>query len=390
MRLKTWKLFVGLSGLAVAVLGCSLAGRTAGDQGTAVAATDPASTDVSQTASDPAELCPTPDASTTLYLSRENGFCFLVPLGIEVRPDPLRPDEMIFLQGPREAAGPKQQETAAVWMQVAQNGPADGLDSAGYAQAWAERYGVSEVFGPPDPPLETVPATLGGVPATILKNLPGMIRMQSAFLVADDVKYQLSLAPQPGDVPELDAAAQQLWDTVTGSIAFFPRENPPPDVRAGDVCPEPTAETTFYSNDRLGLCALLPKDFLPHPEFSDVFVGGPVIGQDPDFGEVRTSVSFGSYGHVGAQTPMDLMAERMEFVQPGTLEEVSLGGYPAVTYTDINGAWPSQLAMILVDGDVYTVLVQPWDETRFPDGVPHAERAWQTLVESLAFYDPWR
>ena len=285
-------------GLAVVALvsACSLIPTTVPPPGTSVAATNPAPTDVPQTSSNPAEVCPTPDANTTLYLSRENGFCFLVPLGIEVRPDPLRPDEMIFLQGPRETAGPKQQETAAVWMQVAQNGPADGLDSAGYAQAWAERYGVSEVFGPPDPPLETVPATLGGLPATVLKNIPGMLRMQSAFVVADDVKYQVSLAPQPGDVPELEAPAQALWETVTGSIVFFPRENPPPDVRASDVCPEPTAEATFYSNDRLGLCTLLPKDFMPHPEFSDVFVGGPVVGQDPDFGEVRTSVSFGSFG----------------------------------------------------------------------------------------------
>ena len=84
------------------------------------------------------------------------------------------------------------------------------------------------------------------------------------------------------------------------------------------------------------------------------------------------------------------MTDRMEFVQPGTLEEVTLGGYPAVTYIDINGAWPSQLALIQVDGDVYTILVQPWDAERFPEGVPHAERAWQTLVDSLAFYDPWR
>ena len=91
-------------GLAVVALvsACSLIPTTVPPPGTSVAATNPAPTDVPQTSSNPAEVCPTPDANTTLYLSRENGFCFLVPLGIEVRPDPLRPDEMIFLQGPRD------------------------------------------------------------------------------------------------------------------------------------------------------------------------------------------------------------------------------------------------------------------------------------------------
>lgn len=377
---------LGLAALAIASA-CSLIPLASQSNETSVAATNPAPT---AGPVDTAEVCPTPDADTTLYLSRENGFCMLVPFGIEIRADPLRPDEMIFLQGLRETAGPKQQETAAVWMQVAQNGPADGLDSAGYAQKWSEFYGVSDVFGPPDPPVEPEVATLGGLPATVLKNLPGMIRMQSAFVVADGVKYQLTLAPQPGDVPERDAAAQSLWDTVTGSIAFFPRENPSPDVRAEQVCPEAVEGTFAYRSDRLGVCTLLPADFEPHPEIPEVFVGGPVVGQDPDFGEVRTTLAFGTFGYTEAATPADFLSERMQFIEPGSLEAATLGGHPAATYIDTNGAWPSRQAVILVDGDVYTLMVQPWDVVRFPDGMPVAERAWQTVTDNLAFFDPWR
>lgn len=377
---------LGLAALAIASA-CSLIPLASQSNETSVAATNPAPT---AGPIDPAEVCPTPDADTTLYLSRENGFCMLVPFGIEIRADPLRPDEMIFLQGLRETAGPKQQETAAVWMQVAQNGPADGLDSAGYAQKWSEFYRVSDVFGPPDPPVEPEVATLGGLPATVLKNLPGMIRMQSAFVVADGVKYQLTLAPQPGDVPERDAAAQSLWDTVTGSIAFFPRENPSPDVRAEQVCPEAVEGTFAYRSDRLGVCTLLPADFEPHPEIPEVFVGGPVVGQDPDFGEVRTTLAFGTFGYTEAATPADFLSERMQFIEPGSLAAATLGGHPAATYIDTNGAWPSRQAVILVDGDVYTLMVQPWDVVRFPDGIPHAERAWETITSNLAFFDPWR
>lgn len=385
-RRNRWWMGFGLVALVLATA-CSLIPLASQPDETSIAATNPAPT---AEPIDPAEVCPTPDAATTLYLSRENGFCMLVPLGIEVNLDPLRPDEMIFLQGPREAAGPKQQETAAVWMQVAQNGPADGLDSAAYAKKWSELYAVSDVFGLPDPQVEPEAATLGGLPATVLKNLPGMIRMQSAFVVAEDVKYQLTLAPQPGDVPELEAAAQMLWDTVTSSIAFFPRENPAPAVRADDVCPEAVEGTFAYRSDRLGVCALLPTDFELHPEIAEVFVGGPVIGTDPDFGEVRTTLAFGTWGHTDAASPADFLSERMQFIAPGSLEEAALGGYPAATFIDTNGAWPSRQAVFLVDGDVYTLMVQPWDAARFPDGVPVAEQAWNTVTDNLAFFDPWR
>ena len=214
--------------------------------------------------------------------------------------------------------------------------------------------------------------------------------MQSAFTIADEVKYQLTLAPQPGDVPELDAAAQTLWDTVTDSIVFFPRENPAPPVRAEDVCPEAVEGTVAYRSDQLGACTLLPADFQPHPEIAEVFVGGPVVGTDPDFGEVRTTLAFGTFGHSEASAPSELLDERMQFIQPGTLEEISLGGYPAATFIDTNGAWPSRQAIVLVDGDVYTILVQPEDPTRFPEGVPIARQAWQTIRDHLAFFDPWR
>ena len=384
-----WWMGLGMAGLVLSTA-CSLIPLGAALQPTTIAATQPAPAGEPPAAVDPQVICPTPDASTTLYISRDNGFCMLVPLGIELTNDPLRPDEKIFLQGPRETLGPKQQEGAAVWMQVAQNGPAEGLDSAGYAQKWSELYGVSEVFGPPDPPLESESATIGGEQATILRNLPGMIRMQSAFVVADDVKYQLTLAPQPGDVPELDAAAQALWDTVTGSIVFFPRENPAPAIRAEDVCPTPVEGTLVYRSDRLGVCTLIPADFQPHPEIAEVFVGGQVVGEDPDFGDVRTTLAFGTFGHTDDTTLANLLSERVQFIQPGTLEEISLGGYPAATFIDTNGAWPSRQAVVLVDGDIYTILVQPEDPVRFPDGVPIAQEAWTTVAESIAFFDPWR
>ena len=58
------------------------------------------------------------------------------------------------------------------------------------------------------------------------RDLPGFSPQRSAFIVANDIKYKITLQPQPQDLPELAEAAQQFWDTVTQSIVFFRRRTP--------------------------------------------------------------------------------------------------------------------------------------------------------------------
>lgn len=87
---------------------------------------------------------------------------------------------------------------------------------------------------------------------------------------------------------------------------------------------------------------------------------------------------------------MDMLQERMDFIDPGSIVETRIGGYPAVVFKDVNGAWPSRQAFVVVNGDAYTILGQPWDPERFPDGIPQLDRVWETTVGNLRFFDPWR
>ena len=243
---------------------------------------------------DPASACPTPGEGNSLYISRENGFCFLYPVGFTLQPDWMRPDEALSLIGPTEPG--EAMEKITVTLSLAYNGPNDGLDSAAYANRWlAINYPDGSAPGPGDP------ATIGGQPAVLVNNLPGYGTQRGAFLVANGIKYSLILIPQPETVLSLTEPANLVWNTVTGSLAFFPPENARTVVRAADVCPAAGADTLLYQNDKDGYCYLYPSSFTPTADFPGQVIGGPVVLTNADFGEVRTSLTLGTFGYFPGQ-----------------------------------------------------------------------------------------
>jgi hypothetical protein len=357
-----------------------------GDSPTSAASGVPASTLVpTETPTpDPLALCPQPGVDTSLYINRENGYCLLVPAGFTIKNDELRPDDVLQLVGPRETLGPKQQEGVNVVQWVEYNGPAEGMDSAAYAREWQKRFTSSE-----DTPVESQ-ATAGGLPATVLSNLPGYARQRAAFVVANGARYRLSLMPQPEDLPELSEPAQRGWDTMLDSIVFFPPERPVAALRLAEACPQETSDTKRYASEVDGVCFLYPADFDAVPESPGIITGGPVVGTW-EAGDVRPSLAVGNYFSGTGLTPRQILDQRIEFVQPGSVADATMGGYPAVTFVDTNGAWPSRQAIVVVDeGRAYSILAQPVDAQRFPTAPPYVDNLWDTVIASLAFFDPWR
>jgi hypothetical protein len=333
---------------------------------------------------DPASLCPLPEEGTSLYLSRENGVCFLYPVGFTLRPDFSRPDTTLSLMGPMQSGD--SQEKIAVSMGIAYNGPADGLDSSAYFTRW---MALNYPSGSPDTASSLV--SIGGLPAVQAANLPGgMIAQRGAFLVANGIKYQLALVPRPEDLPELAAAAAQVWDTVTRTLVFFPPQNTRTTVRAADVCPTPGADTRLYQSDLDGYCFLYPAGFDPAPDFPGEIVGGPLLFTDPSFGEVRTSLTLGTFGSFPGQTPRQVLEPRGDLIDAGSITDATMGGFPAVTFRNPQGPWASKQAMISVNGMIYTIVAQPFEPDSHPDGIPYLDQLWNTVAGSLAFFDPFR
>jgi hypothetical protein len=316
-------------------------------------------------------------------VDRENGFCMLYPADFSVDADEQRPEESLLLLGPRQSDQPKTQEEISVVMSLEYNGPADGLDSAAYARKWHEYFGEGA-------PYQEAAATIGGQPAVVLSDLPGFAAQRSAFVVANGIKYRLSLSPQPEDMPELAEAASRGWETVTASLVFFPPENQRPVVRAEDVCPQETGDMRLYRRDLDGFCYLYPADFAPDPDWPGMVEGGPVLTEWPGLGDVQAYVNVGTFGHFEGQTPRQVLEPRMEQIDAASVQDASIGGYPAVTFRSLQGPWPSRQAMIVVDGDVYTIVGEPWDPQRYPDGIPYLDRLWEAVTVSLAFFEPWR
>ncbi len=330
---------------------------------------------------DPVTLCPTPGEGNSLYLSRENGFCFLYPSSYPVQPDGIRPDEVLSILGPREPG--ESMEPAVVVLGLAYNGPADGLTSGAYAERWFNLNTAGSGLA-----YEPFPGSIGGQDAVILRNIPGFYSQRAAFVVANGIRYQITLVPQPEDVAVLAEAATDLWNLVTGSLVFFPPENDRLTIRPEEVCPAASADTAVYRSDLDGYCYLYPTTFSPDPGLPGRVQGGPVVLTDADFGEVRTSLTLGTFGYFPGQNPRQVIEPRGDAVD--SLVDATMGGHPAVIFRNPQGPWASKQALILVDGFAYTIVAQPFEPGAYPGGMPYLNQLWDTVTGSLAFFTPWR
>jgi hypothetical protein len=336
---------------------------------------------------DVSTLCPAETEGATLYLSTENGVCFLYPVGFEMQPDVMRPDKAVILRGPSLTSG---MDRLWVTLNVDYNGPADGLDSAHYVEKWMElTYPGEHDLYPRDLGVTQEEAVIGETAATVMGNLPGFSPQRSAFIVANGIKYRITQQPQPQDLPELAEAAQQVWDTVTESIVFFPPQNTRPVVRPEDVCPNETEDNRLVVNLTGGYCLLYPADFAPDPEFPAAIIGGAELGPVEGFDSLRASLAVSSYG-LGEQSPEQALQPISEQIDTISVMTTTIGGYPAVIFDFTGGPWRQRNAQVLVGDTVYTFVGQPWDADKYPQALPDVERLWQTVSESIAFFDKWQ
>ena len=348
---------------------------------TAGVATNPApAASVSPTSptANPTAQCPTPGEGQALYVSRENGYCFLYPSAFSAQPDLMRPGQAVDLNGPGITQG---QDRAVLHLGVAANGPADGLDSQGYAEKWRTAYRM-------DPSLTIQSLNLNGQAAALIDNLPGgMFNQRQAFVVANGFKYQVTLSPRPEDVPQLAEEAGQAWGLMVQSLRLFPPATPLPLARPDVVCPKAGADTKLWVNEAQGFCLLYPADFELSPDSPGEIIGGPVLKDTTDWGKVRTSLTLAGYDQPPSQLQKPAPPEAN--VDLSTVQTTTVGGGPAVIYDFVGAPWRQRTADILANGSRYT-MVGPWDAKMFPQGVADAQRLWDTVIKSIVFFDKWR
>lgn len=345
---------------------------------------EPTTPSLEQLTPEPVDIlqgCPVPSDTTSLYISRENGYCFLYPLGVEVSLNPDYPQDL-WLFGQTLQNG--SQEAPRASLVVYATGQAAGLDSAGYADKYLNSLG-----DPVESSREEL--TVDNIPAIVQHNLPSFFGEQSAFIVAGDYKYRISLMPEPEAVPGLADNLEALWSTVLSSIHFFAPEHDFALVTSNQVCPVETADTKVLIDEASGYCFAYPVDFSPVPGFLGRVEGGPVLDTLADFGEVRTSITLGTFGKAAGKTPREVIQPHLDLIDNATIMDMTLGGYPAVVYRNPQGPWAARVAYIVgIEDTVYTIVAQPLEPERWPPGVEGFDRLWNTVVNSLQFFTPFR
>jgi len=331
---------------------------------------------------DPAEICPEAAEDTALYIDADNGFCLLAPSDFAPRTfQEYRYDRIEFTQ-PETAGASPQRIAASLVIEV--NGNAGEQNSRGYAKRWISNF-------IPQQETELVNTTLGGRDAAqmLFETEFGPLS-EAVFVTAYDVKYRFLLTPAAGSVPELEPVLRNLWDTAAGSLVFFPPQAEQDYTTPEEVCPSAGPGFEQYINFSDGYCLLYPSDFEPTDKFAGDFKGGPVLDTADGVGEVKASITVGTYGPNTGATAMELLEERMDVIDQDSVEDTTIMDYPAVTFRDPRGPWASRQAMIQANGHTYTLVNQPYEPERYPEGMPYVEAIWESVITSLAFFDPWR
>lgn|SRR5574341_22024 len=392
----------GLAALLIATLACNLIGDGTGgvDVEDAVNATltalaptalpdsalPTATIETIPPTVDPLAACPQPAADQQQIVSQDNGFCFVYPALFVPSPDRTTTSRSIALAGP--PLDPTAIETISVFMTVTYTGPAyDVTTTADYANKWDTLYVTADMRSF----VTRTDITVGGQPAVLFSNLPGMIGSQAALILVGGHKYKIEMYPQPADVPELADQANALWNAVTQSIVFFTPASIPAITEPGVVCPQAAADTKLHVSESEGFCFLVPAD----AEQSDLFFSGYEVGpflSHPDFPDLRTRIVLGTRGPAnGATNPRDTAPGLLEegAVDPATVHDLTIGGQPALEYVSINGPFRQRGALIIYNDTVYTISLNPYDQGMYPETFALAEALWPTVTNSLQFFTPW-
>ena len=236
--------------LLLFIAACNPAG---GSQVTTVDNLEPEATAVLEPTDAPAEsedeataaeaTCPEATAEMALLQDPAHGFCLLYPADYQVVAAEnnvgLVKDSLLNVTDPRlgitiEAAG---ERTAA---QVADTIMADFP-----ADQW--------------PDIERSTATVAGVEAEVINNLPGQDLNRRVIFVHEGLLYDMHFSPVDAE-KNPEGQIEQFFNNIIDSFQLIPVVAGAP-LEAGPECPQATADTQLYRSEAGGYCLLSPAGF---------------------------------------------------------------------------------------------------------------------------------
>ncbi|HXF60492.1 MAG TPA: hypothetical protein VNK95_02675 [Caldilineaceae bacterium] len=156
------------------------------------------------------DACPAPGEGTELVTNEAAGYCFLVPVGYTTE-EPVAGQLTIF--APEGTEGHRERAFINVYA-------ANGQSAAEAADAYeTEMLGAAHDF-----PITRTTATLGGVEAVVLDNLPGQDINRQVIAVSHDQVYRLGFVPADPQMGEAYTQMEALYALVMSSFTFLPAE----------------------------------------------------------------------------------------------------------------------------------------------------------------------
>jgi hypothetical protein len=344
------------------------------------ATAEPTNTSVS-----PPPECPEAGDGAALYVSEENGYCFLYPDQFAYSADwPSYQPGIVTLTAPQHDPA----ESTYFFIQVMYVGQAVEVEDAqSYADIW------QAVHNRPGVVLSTEAVTVGGQPAVMIPDLRGGFVAddpyldRTTFVVVGGQKYRIAMQHGIGWSRAFESEAQSTWEMVTGTLVFFPPAAVQETVTAEAVCPQSGDDTRLAVNQSSGFCYLYPADFEPSPDVTYGFTTGSVLDMVEGM-EVRPVFVVGTSG-VADNLTLDEVAA--QYAEDYVMQETVIGGRPAVTYLDSSAVpGPLRTGHVLANGLVYTIWASPYDLDRYPEAVANLDRIWEMAAGSMAFFSPFR
>ncbi len=399
--LRFLAVLIVLTGLILAVLACNAPLSSTGDialdvqpTGAVVEQTEeptpePAEPTPTELPPDPTSVCPEPTADTLLYVDEASGFCLLYPTGFTLRSGVSMHTSHIGVMFEPSVEGEETLATLEVNV-IGQPGVMTGITPAEFAEQKLNDLAVS--FG--EALFSQEELTLpNGLEAVVLPGQAGIFPFRSLYVAANDTMYEFTGFPTVGfdgePIPEVELA----WTTMLDSLTFFPPVITEELRIPEEICPSATADTFLVIDRQEGYCMLVPNSFEENPDFGiGSYIGGPELTGLPVSMEPRVHATLGFAGAT-EETVAEANARYIEAAPDKDsiiLTEVSVSGYPAIFWDRPQYIVPHRSALIMVDGYLYTLLVQPVDPVNYPEAVEPAELAWNTIIDSLVFFEPWQ
>ncbi len=338
----------------------------------------------------PEDVCLEAEVGEIQFINEDGGYCLIIPEGFEVTQD-FGLD--IFVVGPTLAIyGQEGLVLAFDFSLVGAPGGAGDYD----AQSWGAQ--VAAENSAPDFELTVEPYTLSGagLDGVRVGPLPGMAGGEAVIVRTNNTLYSITVYPDRTGSPEFAEQVEALWSQLSASVQFFdPIASGVEYKTAQEVCPAEQPDMQLVIRYSEGWCVLIPEGWREDVEFNfpGRFAGGPEIGEFWPGQPPYANIVIGYNGPAMDITLEQQVEGRMNANgQPDLVQwsDTMIAGYPAVILNTQDGPFPERLALIHANGNIYSVLGQPFDGENFPEAQEELKTAWDIMINSIQFFEPLR